>query len=161
MIDLFASDVKRRFQMDVNLDGEPLTDAEIEGLLATSNGLHLMRGRWVEVDRDRLSRMLDEFRAVETAAAKDGLSFGEAMRLLAGAPVPGDIVAATAPDWSTVVAGPWLAKTLAGLRDPTQLAQLDPGATLKATLRLSLLNIPYLLWSLRLRARDCYRSRAR
>ena len=45
--------------------------------------------------------MLDEFRAVETAAAKDGLSFGEAMRLLAGAHVPGDIVAATAPDWST------------------------------------------------------------
>jgi hypothetical protein len=79
--------------------------------------------------------MLDEFRAVETAAAKDGLSFGEAMRLLAGAHVPGDIVAATAPDWSSVVAGPWLAKTLAGLRDPAQLAQLDPGAALKATLR--------------------------
>jgi non-specific serine/threonine protein kinase len=57
------------------------------------------------------------------------------MRLLAGAPVPGDIVAATAPDWSRVVAGPWLAKTLEGLRDPVQLAQLDPGAALKATLR--------------------------
>ena len=62
--------------------------------------------------------MLDEFRAVETAAATDGLSFGEAMRLLAGAPVSGDIVAAAAPDWSRVVAGPWLAKTLADLRDP-------------------------------------------
>jgi SNF2 family DNA or RNA helicase len=79
--------------------------------------------------------MLDEFRAVEKAAAKDGLSFGEAMRLLAGAHVPGDIVAATALDWSCVAAGPWLAKTLAGLRDPAQLAQLDPGAALKATLR--------------------------
>jgi non-specific serine/threonine protein kinase len=79
--------------------------------------------------------MLDEFRAVETAAANDGLSFGEAMRLLAGAPVPGDTVAATAPEWSSVVAGPWLMKTLAGLRDPTQLAQLDPGAALKAPLR--------------------------
>jgi non-specific serine/threonine protein kinase len=123
------------FRMGVSLDGEPLTDAEIEGLLAASNGLHLVRGRWVEVDRDRLSRMLDEFRAVESAAAKDGLSFGEAMRLLAGAPVPGDIVAATAPDWSAVVAGPWLAKTLAGLREPDQLATLDPGPALKATLR--------------------------
>ena len=123
------------FQMGVSLDGEPLTDAEIEGLLTASNGLHFMRGRWVEVDRDRLSRMLDEFRSVESAAAKDGLSFGEAMRLLAGAPVPGDIVAATAPEWSTVVAGPWLAKTLAGLREPDQLATLDPGPALKATLR--------------------------
>jgi non-specific serine/threonine protein kinase len=123
------------FKMGVSLDGEPLTKAEIERLLAASNGLHLVRGRWVEVDRERLSRMLDEFRAVEIAAAKDGLSFGEAMRLLAGAHVPGDIAAATAPDWSSVVAGPWLAKTLAGLRDPAQLAHLDPGAALKATLR--------------------------
>ncbi|MGH8734777.1 MAG: DEAD/DEAH box helicase, partial [Burkholderiales bacterium] len=72
---------------------------------------------------------------VETAAAQEGLSFGEAMRLLAGTHVPGDIVASTAPDWSTVVAGPWLAKTLADLRDPARLAQLDPGAALKATLR--------------------------
>jgi SNF2-related domain/SNF2 Helicase protein/Helicase conserved C-terminal domain len=130
-----GSEAMLDFKMGVSLDGEPLTNAEIQQLLAASNGLHLVRGRWVEVDRDRLGRMLDEFRAVETAAAKDGLSFGEAMRLLAGAHVPGDKVSANAPDWSRVVAGPWLAKTLTGLRDPAQLAQLDPGAALKATLR--------------------------
>ena len=130
-----GTDALLDFKMNVSLDGEPLTNAEVEQLLAASNGLHLVRGRWVEVDRERLTRMLDEFRAVETAAAKDGLSFGEAMRLVAGAHVPGDIVAATAPDWSSVVAGPWLTKTLAGLRDPAQLAQLDPGVALKATLR--------------------------
>ena len=62
--------------------------------------------------------MLEEFRAVGDGRGKGGLSFGEAMRLLAGAHVPGDIVAASAPDWSQVVAGPWLAQTLAGLRDP-------------------------------------------
>jgi len=123
------------FKMGVTLDGEPLTEAEIEQLLAASNGLHLVRGRWVEVDREKLGRMLDEFRAVEAAAAKGGLSFGEAMRLVSGAHVPGDTVADSAPDWSHVVAGPWLATTLAGLRDPDQLAQLDPGAALKATLR--------------------------
>ena len=123
------------FKMGVSLDGEPLTAAEIETLLAASNGLHLVRGRWVEVDRERLEQMLDEFRSVETAAAKGGLSFGEAMRLLAGAHVPGDTSPTASPDWSDVVAGPWLAKTLAGLRDPGQLAQLDPGAELKTTLR--------------------------
>ncbi len=131
-----GTDALLDFNMGVSLDGEPLTNAEIERLLAASNGLHLVRGRWVEVDRDRLKQMIDEFRSVETAAAKDGLSFGEAMRLLAGAPVPGDIVAAaTTPEWSSVVAGPWLMKTLADLRDPAQLAQLDPGSALKATLR--------------------------
>ena len=57
------------------------------------------------------------------------------MRLVAGAHVPGDTLAVTSPDWSNIVAGPWLARTLAALRDPDQLAQLDPGAALKATLR--------------------------
>src|SRR6059036_3706457 len=57
------------------------------------------------------------------------------MRLLAGVTVPGDTVGASAPDWSRVVAGPWLAKTLASLRDPDELAHLDPGPALKTTLR--------------------------
>ena len=130
-----GTDALLDFQMGVSLDGESLTTAEVEQLLAASNGLHLVRGRWVEVDPDSLSRMLDQFRAVQTAAAIDGLSFGEAMRLLAGAPVAGDTVTTTTPDWSSVVAGPWLTQTLAGLRDPTQLAHLDPGPALKATLR--------------------------
>jgi non-specific serine/threonine protein kinase len=130
-----GTDAVLDFKMEVSLDGEPLTDAEIERLLSSSNGLHLVRGRWVELDRERLGRMLEGFRAVESTAAKEGLSFGEAMRLLAGAQVPGDAAAASTPDWSTVAAGPWLAKTLAGLRDPAQLAQLDPGPALNATLR--------------------------
>ena len=50
-------------------------------MLARSDGLHLVRGRWVELNRDALARMLDEFRAVERAAAGGGLSFAEAMRL--------------------------------------------------------------------------------
>lgn len=130
-----GTDALLDFKMGVSLDGEPLTNAEVERLLSASNGLHLVRGRWVEVNPERLSRMLEEFRTVEAAAAKDGLSFGEAMRLLAGAQVTGDGVAASAPDWSQVVAGPWLTKTLAGLRDPAQLSRLDPGDALKATLR--------------------------
>ncbi len=123
------------FTMSVTLDGERLTDAEVEQVLASTHGLHLVRGRWVEVDGDRLRRMLETFRGAETAAARGGLSFGEAMRLLAGAPAPGDAVTTTSPDWSSVAAGPWLARTLANLRDPAQLAHLDPGDALKATLR--------------------------
>ena len=38
-------------------------------------------------------------------------------------------------DWSQLVAGPWLAETLHGLRQPEGLAQVSPGAELKATLR--------------------------
>jgi non-specific serine/threonine protein kinase len=130
-----GTDALLDFTMGVSLDGEALTSEEVAQLLAAGHGLHLVRGRWVEVDAERLRRMLDEFRAVERAAAGDGLTFAEAMRLLAGAPVTGDVASASAPEWSQVVAGPWLRTTLAGLREPAQLARLDPGDTLKATLR--------------------------
>ena len=59
-----GTDALLDFKMGVSLDGEPLTKAEIEQMLAASNGLHLVRGRWVEVDRERLEQMLDEFRSV-------------------------------------------------------------------------------------------------
>jgi len=122
------------FQMNVTLDGETLTAREIRELLAQTSGLALVRGRWVEVDRDQLSRTMERFRATERAAAETGLSFAEAMRLLAGANIAGDGDAATA-DWSQVVAGSWLAETLDGLRRPDGLAPVDPGATLKGMLR--------------------------
>jgi superfamily II DNA or RNA helicase len=124
------------FRMEVILDGEKLTAAEIKELLAQSDGLALMRGRWVEIDRVQLSRMMERFREVERTAAEHGLGFAEAMRLLAGADVaPDEATAAADSDWTQVVAGPWLAEMLKGLRSPEGLARVDPGSALKGTLR--------------------------
>jgi len=124
------------FRMEVTLEGERLSEAEVARLLAGTDGLALIRGQWVTVDRAKLRRMLDEFRQVERAAAAGGLGFAEAMRMLAGADVAGDSEAARAdPDWSRVVAGPWLAETLKGLRSPEGLERLEPGDALKAALR--------------------------
>ena len=50
------------FRMDVTLEGEPLSDEEIATLLAGTDTLVLLRGRWVEIDRDRLERAMRQFR---------------------------------------------------------------------------------------------------
>jgi non-specific serine/threonine protein kinase len=124
------------FRMEVTLDGETLSAAEVKHLLAQSDGLVLVRGKWVEIDRERLSRTLEQFETIERRAAADGLSFGEAMRLLAGAGISGDAGAVQGDvDWSQTVAGPWLAHTLAELRQPDRLARVDPGPLLHGTLR--------------------------
>src|SRR5450631_4320132 len=78
------------FRMEVTLDGENLSAAEIKRLLAQTDGLAFIRGKWVELDRERLSRTLEQFEAIERDAAAKGLSFGEAVRLLAGAGISGD-----------------------------------------------------------------------
>ncbi len=123
------------FKLTVALDGEPLSAAEVKALLAKGQGLLFIRGRWVEVDSERLQRTLDHFHAVEQLARDQGLGFHEAMRLLAGADASAGGTAAAEADWSEVTAGPWLAETLAGLRSPEGLAAIDLGADLRAILR--------------------------
>jgi superfamily II DNA or RNA helicase len=144
------------FRMDVTLDGERLSAAEIKRLLAHSDGLALIRGKWVQVDPERLRRTLDKFEAIEHRAATDGLSFGEAMRMLAGANLAeGGSGEQADIDWSRTVAGPWLAETLAALRRPDGLARVDPGRFLKTALRpyqLAGVQWLYLLTQLRLGA---------
>ena len=124
------------FSMEVTLDGEALTPGEIAELLAKTDGLALVRGQWIELDRKHLESMIDRFREVERTAKRNGIAFGEAMRLLAGAAVAdGDIDSAADADWARVTSGPWLTETLRGLRSPQGLSNIDPGEDLRAELR--------------------------
>ena len=122
------------FHVEVTLDGAPLTGSEIDALLAGADTLALLRGQWVEIDRDRLRRAIDQFKAAEALAARDGLNFADAMRLLSGAAVTGEGPDPETADWAAVSAGPWLAETLESLRAPDGAA-VDPGAALLGTLR--------------------------
>ncbi|MDZ4738908.1 MAG: DEAD/DEAH box helicase [Alphaproteobacteria bacterium] len=124
------------FQMEVSLDGESLSPAEVKQLLSHSEGLALIRGKWVEVDRERLSQTLEQFTAIERRARTGGLSFGEAMRMMSGAGLSGDATTQRLGiDWGQTVAGPWLSKTLEGLRSPDGTVTADPGPSLHGTLR--------------------------
>ena len=122
------------FHMEVSLDGEPLSAAEIRALLAGTDTLILLRGQWVEVDRARLQAAMARFEAAEAMAAKGGLTFSEAMRLLSGAAIDGKNEADAVADWSAIAAGPWLEETLRTLRAPG-VDGADPGPTLQGTLR--------------------------
>ena len=132
---LLGKDALLDFSMEVTLDGEHLSAAEIRELLKSTEGLQLIRGRWVEVDSRKLGRMLARFQTIEKMAAESGLPFAEAMRLMAGASLDKDAAVSADAEWSELVAGPWLAETLQGLRQPEGLAQVNPAPELQATLR--------------------------
>ena len=126
------------FQVHLALGDQQLSEAEWRKLIAAEEGLVLLRGQWVEVDRDKLTEALDHWKKVEQQA-EDGLSFIEGMRLLAGA--PRDLADGDDDDgdqqreWSFVHAGKWLGEMLAKGRSPENLEQAIPGSELKATLR--------------------------
>ena len=120
------------FRVAVSLDGAQLTEREISDLLKGTDGLRMLHGRWIELDRDELRASIERLRAIERAAS-DGVSFADAMRLVAGAAIGGGSSDTTARPH--VIAGPWLAETLAGLRTPAGLAAVDPGDALHGELR--------------------------
>ncbi len=124
------------FKVECVLGDAVLSEDEWRRLLDADNGLVLLRGQWVEVNREKLEEALDHWRKVERQA-DDGISFVEGMRLLAG--VPADL--ATGGDgtdddrqWSFVTAGAWLGEILTKLRSPENDA-LSAVADLKATMR--------------------------
>ena len=45
-----------------------------------------LKGKWVEVDREKLAEALDHWKKVERETRKSGLTFYEGMRLLVGDP---------------------------------------------------------------------------
>ena len=125
------------FSVAATLGGEALTEKEWLMLMSAPEGLVSLRGQWVEVDRDKLQSVLEHWRRVENGTAGEGVSFLEAMRLLAGVKLgaEGEMPPEETPEWSEVVAGDWLRETLEKLRQPEGWVEFDPGDHLQAQLR--------------------------
>jgi non-specific serine/threonine protein kinase len=124
------------FRLNVALDGESLTEAELKAIWKSTDGLVSLKGRWVEVDREKLAEALHHWQQVEQAASGGGLSFFEGMRLLSGASLPGDAAQSaeeSVREWTGIAAGESLAATLHELQDPQGTDRRPPG--LQAELR--------------------------
>jgi non-specific serine/threonine protein kinase len=124
------------FKIEQSLDGDSLTPEELEKLLSADTGLVSLRGKWVEVDREKLQQVMAHWKRVQNATGEGGIGFLDGMRLLAGM---GEIksaseadVAEFVPEWSTVSAGQKLAEVLAKLQKPEDVS---PPENLRATLR--------------------------
>jgi non-specific serine/threonine protein kinase len=124
------------FKIEQSLDGEPLTPAELEKLLSADTGLVSLRGKWVEVDGEKLQQVMAHWKRVQNAAGDGAIGFLDGMRLLAGfgeakTAAEGE-VAEFVPEWSSVLAGEKIAEVLQQLQKP---AEADPPPNLRATLR--------------------------
>jgi hypothetical protein len=123
------------FSISLALDGQSLSATEQKELLAAQDGLLLLRGKWVEVDRQRLGEALNHWKHLQQEHA-DGIDFLRGMRLLAGASIAehsGE--ESTASEWAHVTSGKWLTEIMTTMRDPTGRIDCEPGAGLQAQLR--------------------------
>jgi non-specific serine/threonine protein kinase len=126
------------FSVGLTLDGEELTGEERRRILSETSGLVLLRGKWVEIDREKIAALLSHWEKRKEAEAGEGISFTEGMRLLAGAELADrDALpdAETSREWLNADAGEWLRSILAGMRSPEGMIPADPGPALKTQLR--------------------------
>ncbi|MBI3462669.1 MAG: DEAD/DEAH box helicase [Planctomycetes bacterium] len=131
----FGMDQLLEFRVSLALEGEDLSEEECRQLLESAEGLVLLRGKWVEVDRQQLQQALEHWQRLEQENP-DGIGFIEGMRLLAGAPIGAEETAAEqVADWSRIAAGDELRRMLDRMRQPDHDGACQPGRDLQATLR--------------------------
>ena len=126
-----------RFEVGMTLDGETLSRDEMAQLLESSGGLIPLKGKWVEVDREKLKQALEHWKEVEKDVRRDGISFFEGMRLLSGANLGKEAAnesLAAIHEWTGLAAGPELDSVLQNLRSPETQQEAAP-PDLKAELR--------------------------
>lgn len=128
-----GADTLLDFSVELALDGESLTEEEQRQLLAQDDGLMLLRGKWIEIDQQRLNEALQHWQELKQQHA-GGIDFLRGMRMLAGARLSTDD-SELGNAWSRVVAGDWLEATLKAIRDPDDAISCQPGHSLNATLR--------------------------
>jgi non-specific serine/threonine protein kinase len=135
---LLGADSLLDFKVQMSLEGEPLTEAELKALMETASGLVMLKGKWVEVDQEKLQAVLSHWQEAQSEAGAGGVALLEGLRLLSGfqarsEPEPETEAAQAA--WSTVVAGDALKAVLEQMQEPEASAESDPGPELRAALR--------------------------
>jgi non-specific serine/threonine protein kinase len=134
---MFGVDAMLDFHVQMTLGDDALSEEELASLLASEDPLVLLKGQWVEVDREKLREALAHWEALRQQATDGQMSFIEGMRLLAGASVDlqHEEQAEEERPWVHVEAGEAMRAILAQLRQPGAPDGVDTSVGLQGTLR--------------------------
>ena len=111
---------------EVAVDGMALTEQDIKKLLSQTEGLAYLKGKWVEIDHERLKALLE---SMDKFSGE--LTLMDALRMNLGAANKDDD-----PDVGPIVSnGKWLSKLLSDMRTPANIKTTAVPAAFKATLR--------------------------
>jgi non-specific serine/threonine protein kinase len=117
------------FDAEFYLGDERMSREEIEELLTRTAGLSLIKGKWVEVDHEKLKSALEAF---DRAAAMEDLTFAEAMRLQLNI---GAMQQEEGDAALEITNGEWLEAVKDRLQNPARIGDLSAGSGFRGSLR--------------------------
>lgn len=121
---LLGFDALVSLQPSLTVNGVSLTQQDIQDLLNQTEGLALLKGKWIEVNHEKLKKLLEAMEGIP-----ENLSFREAMQLEMG---NNRIL----PDVGAIVTnGEWLSGMLTNLKNPGRIRAVPVPKSLHASLR--------------------------
>lgn len=121
------------FKPEILLGDEKISKEELKKLLSESEGLTLIKGKWVEVDKNKLSQILEAYEKAGSLAKKEGLTIAEAMRMELNI---GESLGIDEENIDLEVSnGAWLKKVRETMASPEIIKETEPSKSFKATLR--------------------------
>lgn len=110
----------------LTVDGIPLTKDEIEALLAQTEGLALLKGKWIEINHNRLKKLLEDMEQYNGE-----LTLMQALRM----GLDSDREKVSADVGTIITNGTWLSELLRELRTPQKIRSVMVPKTFQAELR--------------------------
>lgn len=121
------------FKPEILFGEEKISKEELKKLLLESEGLTLIKGKWIEIDKKKLSQVLEAYEKASSLAKEEGLTIAEAMRMELNA---GETLGINEAYVDLEVSnGAWLKKIRETMINPKIIKEIKPSEGLKATLR--------------------------
>ena len=121
------------FEPELFLDGEKITRAELEALMEQTSGLALLKGKWVEVDHEKLQALLDAYEQALTVSNTSDLTLADAMRMQLQLE---QLLTSNDEDVEIEIShGQWLSTLKNRMLSPKEIESLNVGEDFKAQLR--------------------------
>jgi non-specific serine/threonine protein kinase len=121
------------FDIGLHIDDTPVSLEEARRLLDSSEGLALIKNRWVAVDPEKLRQTLAAYEKARTLARREGLIFRDALRFQLNPKSFLDLAGTDAE--MAVTRGQWLETVVAKMHHPEWAAPVKLGPSFKAELR--------------------------
>lgn len=121
------------FNAELLLGGETISPDEWRKLLNESEGLRFIKGKWVEVNHDKLKQMLEAYEKAEQFIGHADMNIVEAMRFQWGAQKALELSDETVA--LEVTNGEWLEGVVSHLMRPDQIEPAGSGEGFRAKLR--------------------------
>ena len=121
------------FSPTLRVGEEELTEKELKEFLEMAKGLVQYKGKWVEIDREKLEAALEAFNRVKDLSEGGVLSLGDAIRMELSI---GDYLDISSEELEvSVTNGQWLRAMKDTLSNPMYKQSIDTAPTFHATLR--------------------------